>query len=92
MVKRLLSIWHAVLQGYMHKLGSLLLDLNAGGTAANVPLLTTLMEAASLYCCITAYNVATLKTAYAKRLDNGQAVDSCQLGEAFYTQYLVSMW
>ena len=78
------------MQGYMHKLGNILLDCEDVEPVPNEPLLSVLMEAASLYCCVTAYNVAILKHAYANRLDNGQAVGSAQLGDAFYTQLLVS--
>ena len=75
----------------MHKLGNILLDHNkAGFTAAQEPLVSALMEAASLYCCITAYNIATLRTVLVSRMDSGQHVEAEQLGEAFYTQFLVS--
>ena len=75
----------------MHKLGNILLDHNqAGFTDAQEPLVSALMEAASLYCCITAYNVPTLRTVLVSRMDSGQHVEGEQLGGAFYTQFLVS--
>ena len=80
-----------MLQGYIHKLSNILLDHDtAGFTNAQEPMISALMEAASLYCCITAYNVPTLRTVLVSRMDTGQQVEADQLSEAFYTQFLVS--
>ena len=61
----------------------------AGFTDAQEPLVSALMEAASLYCCITAYNVPTLRTVLVSRMDSGQQVEADQLSEDFYVQFLV---
>lgn len=78
-----------VLQAYVHNMGRLLLDNSDRGTDTEQPLIQMLTEAACLYCCISAYNVDTLKAALASRLDTGLPSDR-HLGHAFYTQFLVS--
>lgn len=76
----------------MQKLANILLDCNnLGRTVASEHLVSTLMEAASLYCCVTVYNVETLSQVLASRMDTGQPVEANELGDAFYTQFLVRL-
>ena len=77
-----------VLQAYVHKMGRLL-DNSGRGTDTEQALIQMLTEAACLHCCISAYNVDTLKAALASRLDTGLPSDR-HLGDAFYSQFLVS--
>ncbi len=78
-----------VLQAYVHNMGRLLLDNSDRGTDTEQALIQMLTEAACLHCCISAYNVDTLKAALASRLDTGLPSDR-HLGDAFYSQFLVS--
>ena len=77
------------LQGYMHKIGQILLFEDTTAEPSQ-PLVDTLLEVGALFCCIMAYNVDTLKRAFSNRMDNGQPIED-HLGVAFYTQYLVGM-
>ncbi len=79
-----------VLQAYVRNMGRLLLDNSGRGTDTEQALIQMLTEAACLHCCISAYNVDTLKAALACRLDTGLPSDRHHLGHAFYTQFLVS--
>ena len=78
-----------VLQAYVHNMGRLLLDNSDRGTDTEQALIQMLTEVACLHCCISAYNVDTLKAALASRLDTGLPSDR-HLGDAFYSQFLVS--
>lgn len=81
-----------MLQAYVHNMGRLLLDNNDRGTDTEQALIQMLTEVACLHCCISAYNVDTLKAALASRLDTGMPSDR-HLGDAFYSQFLVSsLW
>ncbi|KAL0038464.1 hypothetical protein WJX77_007311 [Trebouxia sp. C0004] len=83
--KEFSHLWTA----YVHNMGRLLLDNSGRGTDTEQPLIQMLTEAACLHCCISAYNVDTLKAALASRLDTGMPLDRHQLGHAFYSQFLV---
>ncbi|KAL0021049.1 hypothetical protein WJX79_001918 [Trebouxia sp. C0005] len=72
---------------YVHNMGRLLLDNNDRGTDTEQALIQMLTEVACLHCCISAYNVDTLKAALASRLDTGMPSDR-HLGDAFYSQFL----
>lgn len=81
--KEFAHLWTA----YVHKMGRLLLDNSGRGTDTEQALIQMLTEAACLHCCISAYNVDTLKAALASRLDTGLPSDR-HLGDAFYSQFL----
>ncbi|KAL0052652.1 hypothetical protein WJX82_005331 [Trebouxia sp. C0006] len=81
--KEFSHLWTA----YVHNMGRLLLDNSDRGTDTEQALIQMLTEAACLHCCISAYNVDTLKAALASRLDTGLPSDR-HLGDAFYSQFL----
>ena len=74
----------------MHKLGLILLEQQQVQADPHRPstLTSVMSEAASLQCCLTAYNVHTLKRVLSSRMDNGEA--SNPNDAAFHTQLLVS--
>lgn len=74
----------------MHKLGLILLEQHQAAPQVQGALISVMSEAASLQCCITAYNVHTLKRVLSSRIDDGQPVESNPSNEALHTQLLVS--
>jgi len=77
----------------VHKIGKMLVEPSgtSGPRETEGELVQLLMEAASLLCCISAYNVTTLKAVLNSRLDTGQPRDGPDLGDAFYLQWLVRL-
>ena len=72
-------------------MGCLLLEQDASheaGAAAQQDLVTVLMETATLWCSMFAYNVSTVYAVLPCRMDNGQPLQTPP-GDALYTQFLV---
>ena len=78
-----------VVQAYIQKLGTCLLEVDECQNEEAEGALTKLsVEAASLVCCLSHFNGDTVKALHGLRLDNGEAVQQ-QPGDAFYVQLVV---
>ena len=78
-----------VVQAYIQKLGTCLLEVDECQNEEAEGALTKLsVEAASLVCCLSHFNGDTVKALHGLRLDNGEPVQQ-QPGDAFYVQLVV---